>query len=565
LTGSTSFSSNYDAIVIGAGHNGLTCACYLAKAGLNVVVLEDYHSIGGMTLTEEITLPGFRSDVHAFGYSLATVSPVPYELDLKRYGFELIHPEISLSHIFPNDHGYISMYRSLEKTLKSIEKYSKKDAKSWKTMFEGYLANRDSIVLSINSPPPPPANPLENTEKRLATRDSQFDRKISVAMGEDYRRRTQSMRSWCNEHFESDEVKSMLGTFAAFVGLSPDDAGSGELCYMFSNIIQDGGNNVVKGGFVNLPMALAAYLKSKGGEIITSARVKKILIENGRAIGVELENGKLIGAKRLIASSTDPATLILKLIGEDYIDPGISSSIKRMEWGDSIFGIYLALNGKLEYKSGQEEVAKSCQVHISPPGLETFSKIFYECRSGKLPSNPLPIMSNDSMMDPTRIVPVNGENNSNNKHLIKFLVLSVPYQLKDINNVGTESSRNYVWEEVKERYADQIIDSITRDYIPNLKDVILKRVAYSPSDYEKKPINSIKGTLSCGAVLPYQSAWMRPIPQLGDYRVHSIPNVYLCGSGSHPGPGVSMAPGRNAAQIIFQDLGLDFAKIVSQL
>ena len=555
MTGSTSFSSNYDVIIIGAGHNGLTCACYLAKAGFNVLVLEDYHSIGGMTLTEEIILPGFRSDVHAFGYSLATLSPVPYELDLKRYGFELIHPEISLSHIFPNDRGYISMYRSLEKTLKSIEKYSKEDAKSWKGLFEGYLANRDSIISLINSPP---SSPIENIARRpVVINDNLSDRKISVAIGEDYRRQTQSMRSWCNEHFESDEVKSMLGTFAAFVGLSPDDAGGGELCYLFSTIIQDGGNNVVKGGFVNLPIALATYLKLKGGEIITSSRVRKILVENGRAIGVELEGGKQIGAKRLIASSTDPATLILKLIGEDYVDTNISSSIKRMEWGDSIFGIYLALNGKLEYKSGQEEVAKSCQVHISPPGLENFSKIFYECRSGKLPSNPLPIMSNDSMMDSTRIMPVN-----NSKHLIKFLVLSVPYQLDD--DINNRESRKYGWEEVKDRYADQIIDNITKDYIPNLKDVILKRVVYSPSDYEKKPINSIKGTLSCGAVLPYQSAWMRPIPQLGDYRVHSIPNVYLCGSGSHPGPGVSMAPGRNAAQVIFQDLGLDFAKIVSQ-
>ena len=219
-------------------------------------------------------------------------------------------------------------------------------------------------------------------------------------------------------------------------------------------------------------------MKLKGGEIITSSRVRKILVENGRAVGVELEGGKQIGAKKLIASSTDPATLILKLIGEDYVDTNISSSIKRMEWGDSIFGIYLALNGKLEYISGQEEVAKSCQVHISPCGLENFSKIFYECRSGKLPSNPLPIMSNDSMMDSTRIMPVN-----NNKHLIKFLVLSVPYQLDD--DINNRESRKYGWEEVKDRYADQIIDNITKDYIPNLKDVILKKVAYSPSDYEK--------------------------------------------------------------------------------
>jgi beta-carotene ketolase (CrtO type) len=535
----------------------LTCACYLARSGLTVLVLEDYHSIGGMTLTEEITLPGFWSDVHAYGYQLANLSPVPFELGLERYGFELIYPEISLSHIFPNDHGCVSLYKSLDKTLKSIQKFSDKDARSWNKMFDEYMLNKELIVSSLNSPP---AGPMEYP-KEVSSHDELTKSKKALA-GEELRRRSQSMRSWCDEHFESDEIKAMFGTFAAFVGLSPEDAGGGDLCYLFAAIIQDGGNNVVKGGFVNLPRALAGYLKSKGGKILTSSGVRRILIENRRAVAVELTNGKIIGARRLVASSTDPFTLIVKLIGEDHIDPDILVGINRLEWGDSIFGIYLALSGPLKYKSEQEVVAKSAQVHISPPGLEYFSKIFYECRSGKLPSNPLPIMSNDSMMDPTRIVrSTSGSGNefSSNNHLIKFLILSVPYQIKQGND--SEIGINE-WRRVKDHYADHIIAMINHDYVPNLKDVILKKVAFSPIDYEKRPINSIRGTLSCGAVLPYQSGWMRPIPQLSNYKIPSISNVYLCGSGSHPGPGVSMAPGRNAAQVILRDLGFDFRKIV---
>ncbi|MDR4492820.1 MAG: phytoene desaturase family protein [Candidatus Nitrosocosmicus sp.] len=542
---------HYDAIVIGAGHNGLTCACYLAKAGLKVLVLEDYNSIGGMTITEEITLPGFKSDIHAFGYSLATLSPVPNELNLKSHGFELIRPEISISHLFPNNHGYISMYKSLEKTLESIRKYSERDAASWKKIFEEYLSNKDSIVSMLNSPP---ANPLQDTESASTENN---DRKEALEIiGDTYRLHTLSMRSWCNENFESDEVKAMFGSFAPFVGLSPDDAGGGELCYLFSSIMQDGGNNVVRGGFVNLPIALANYLQSKGGQIITSSRVKKIIIENGRAIGVELANGRVIGAKRLIASSTDPSTLILQLIGEEYVDSHLARGIKRMEWGDAIFGIYLALNGTLEYISGQEILSRSPQVHLSPPGLEFFSKIYYECRNGKPPLNPLSIMSNDSMIDPTRVV--SNENDINKHHLIKFLVLNVPYKIKNADSeIGTENE----WENFKDRYSDQIIETINQSYIPNLNTSILKKTIYSPVDYEKKPINSIKGTLASGAILPYQSGWMRPIPQLGNYKIPSISNVYLCGSGSHPGPGVSMAPGRNAAQVILRDLGIDLRNI----
>jgi phytoene dehydrogenase-like protein len=118
-----------------------------------------------------------------------------------------------------------------------------------------------------------------------------------------------------------------------------------------------------------------------------------------------------------------------------------------------------------------------------------------------------------------------------------------------------------MWDNFKDGYADQIIDTLNHNYIPNLNTSILKKTIYSPVDYEKKPINSIKGTLACGAILPYQSSWMRPIHQLSNYKIPSISIVYLCGAASHPGPGVSMAPGRNAAQVILRDLGIDLREV----
>lgn len=544
----SSSSPEYDAIVIGAGHNGLTCACYLAKAGFKVLVIEQYHSIGGMTITEEVTLPGFKSDVHAFGYQLANLSPVPAELNLNKYGFELLRPEISYSHVFP-DGGYVSMYRNLEQTMKSIEKYSKKDAYTWKKMFERYLATKDSIISTINTPPLP-----------LSTQLAMMEKKSPVASDDDdgidpYRSNLQSMRSWCNEWFESEEAKVMFGTFAAFVGLSPDDAGGGETAYLFSTIVQDGGNNVVKGGFGNLPLALTIYLQSKGGKIITNAAVTKIIIKEGKgAVGVKLDNGKEIGVKRLVASSTDPSTLVLKLIGEEHLDTRIVKGIKKLEWGDPVLAVYLALDGLVEYVAGGD-IIPSAQLHLSPQTLDYFAKIFYECRSGKLPSEPLPIMSNDSVADPSRV--------PSGKHLLKFLILSVPYKIKGDNVAGDSSNKTNTkseWRNVKEQYGDHIIDMIAEKYIRNLKKITLKRVVYSPVDFEKRPTTSVYGTLSCGAVLPYQKSSMRPIPELGCYKT-PIPNIYLCGAGSHPGPGVSMAPGRNAAQTIFADLNLDFKRV----
>src|SRR4029434_1927586 len=143
---------HYDAIIIGAGHNGLTCACYLARAGLKVLVLEQYHTVGGMTVTEEDELQCFWSDIHASGYQLANLSPVPHELGLlDRY--ELIQPEIPFSHAFPGG-GTICVGRDIEKTVADIARYSRKDAGTWRALMNQFIAQEDAITKSMFSPPP---------------------------------------------------------------------------------------------------------------------------------------------------------------------------------------------------------------------------------------------------------------------------------------------------------------------------------------------------------------------------------------------------------------------------
>jgi phytoene dehydrogenase-like protein len=225
--------------------------------------------------------------------------------------------------------------------------------------------------------------------------------------------------------------------------------------------------------------------------------------------------------------------------------------MKNLEWGDSIFAIYIALKNPIKSK-GNTEVTNSTQLHLSPPSVEYLSKIFYECRSGKIPSEPLPIMSNDSMVDLSR-TPKGG-------HLIKFLVLSDPYKIKyfkyadEKNEENTYLEKAENWNDFKEKYADSIVSLITENYLPNLKKETLKRVVFSPLHFENRPTNTRFGTLSCGAVTPYQLLNMRPILELSNYKIPSIHNVFLCGSGNHPGPGVSMAPGKNAAQVILSDL-----------
>jgi phytoene dehydrogenase-like protein len=194
---------SYDGIVIGAGHNGLSCACYLARAGLKVLVLEQYHTVGGMTVTEEETLPGFWSDIHASGYQLGNLSPVPRELGLLE-SYELIQPEIPFSHAFP-DGDIISVDRDIEKTVANMARYSARDAETWRALMKRFLAQKDAITASMFSPP-------------VSFPAAAAGFAASPAGMEAYRFSMQSVRSWANQTLEAEATKTLFGSFATFLG-----------------------------------------------------------------------------------------------------------------------------------------------------------------------------------------------------------------------------------------------------------------------------------------------------------------------------------------------------------
>ena len=525
----------YDAIVIGAGHNGLTCACYLAKGGLKVLVLEQYERVGGMTVTEEETLPGFWSDLHASGYQLANLSPVPHELGLlERY--ELIEPEIPFSHAFPNG-DIISVHRDIEKTIGAISRFSSKDADAWRVLMNRFLAQKDAITTAMFSPPASfPAAAAEFA--------------ASSAGMDAYRFSMQSVRSWADQTLEAEATKTVFGSFATFLGASPDDAGGAELGWLFASVLQNVGNNLVKGGMNRVTLALAEYLQAHGGEIRTNALVDKILGDAKRATTVRLAAGEEIPVGQLVASNVDPGHLVMDLLGTEMVGREIVNKMKHYEWGDSVFVMFVALDGPVTYKAGPA-ARQSAHVHLTEPSLDFLARVYLQCRGGALPAAPMIVSWNDSAIDPSRA--------PTGKALMKFVVLSVPYSITG-DATGRISTRT--WDDAREPYADYLIDLITTNYIPDLKAKILKRVAHSPVDISQRIISAVRGTLGQGAFLPYQNGSLRPIPELGQYKT-PISNVYLCSSGSHPGPGVSMAPGRNAAQTIFRDLGLDFGTVIS--
>ncbi|MGD9502682.1 MAG: phytoene desaturase family protein, partial [Methyloceanibacter sp.] len=487
------------------------------------------HTVGGMATTEEITLPGFRSDMHAFGFQFANLSPAPQELGLAGHGLELLRPEINYSQVFP-DGGIISMHRGVDDTVASIGRYSRKDAETWRKLAADFVATKDQVAAWMNSPP----DSLLRETEQLVRQPGGFDQ---------YRAGLQSYRSWANELFEREETRLFIGGWACHVSLSPDDAGGGHMASLFATLLQDVGNRAVKGGMHHLPLALAACLRAHGGAIRTGARVAKILVERGRATGVRLTDGETIAIARdgVVASNADPRQLVVDLLGEEVVGPELVAKMERYEWGDGYMTIYLALDAPVTYKAGPDAQA-SPYVHATPASLEYLAQIYAECRSGFLPAAPFVLMCNDSVIDPCR-APAG-------KAVMKMIVHNVPYEIRG-DTAGRIGARS--WDDVKEAYADYLIDRITETYAPTLKESILKRVVHSPVDIERLMVSAVRGTVTHGAFLPYQVGSQRPVPELAQYRA-PVANVYLCGSGSHPGGGITMAPGRNAAQTILRDL-----------
>ncbi len=506
----------HDAIVVGAGHNGLTCAAYLARAGLSVLVLEQQEQIGGMTRTEELTLPGFRSDVHGYGFQLGNLSPAPRELELARHGFALLHPDPNWVHAFPDGRS-IAFWRDLDETCRSIAEISRKDAAAYRAMCEAFSGDRASVVRMLNGAPRAHTVPPDA-------------------------RRT--LREWGNATFESEEMKAVFAAWACHVSLAPEDPGSAAAGRDFAMIIQSTGNNVVQGGMQGLSDALAGALRERGGTIRSGVRVEKILVDAGKTIGVRLAGGEDVPCRGLVACNINPARVILELLDETEVGAAIAHRMRGYRWGMATLSIFLALDGgPLEYHAGPH-ARRATYVQPSPPSMDHFAKAFAEYRRGDLPGAPFVLSANEGTVDPSR-APLG-------KSLMKLVVQPVPFEIRG-DATGRVSGRS--WNDAKEVYADWILAAHERDYLPGLRERILTRAVRDPVQTLAARLDTIRGCITHGATVLEQNGPNRPIPELSQYRT-PVTGVYLCGSGSHPGPGVSMMPGRNAAQAILADQGL---------
>jgi phytoene dehydrogenase-like protein len=523
-------SKRYDAIVIGGGHNGLVNAAYLAKAGLSVLLLEQRPMVGGATVSEEI-YPGFKFTV--FSYVVSLLRPeIIRELELPRHGLAILPLESTITPLPGGD--YIYRGSDPHETFRNIQRFSPRDAEAYREY--GYamyqMAKAVKYILSICPPDPTSFHPRElmallKLGKHFLSLDEQHMYTLAKLM-------TMSSADFLEEWFEFDPLIATLsasGIIGTFLG--PRSPGSAYVLlhhYMgeIDGVFRAWG--FAKGGTGGVAEAIASSARELGVEIRTNAKVAKVTTRNGRATGVVLESGDEFEAKQIV-SSLDPKLTFLKFLDPKELPGDLVNSIGNFEVQGSSGKVNLALDAlpDLACLPGEGVHLKGA-ISISP-SVAYIERAYDQAKYGQFSEKPYIDIIIPSMIDPQMAPP--------GKHVMSCFVQYAPYHLREGN-----------WENQREAFGDAVVNTLS-EYIPNLKNIILNRQVLSPWDIEQK-IGLSGGNIFQGELSLSQLFFLRPTPGYAQYRT-PIAGYYQCGSGTHPGGGITGAPGRLAAFEVLKD------------
>ncbi len=518
-------SAEYDVIIVGGGHNGLTAGCYLQKSGLKTLVLERLGTAGGGAWTEEVTLPGFKHNLASVFHGILHMGPVYRDLELKKYGADYIWPEVQVAAAF-TDGRCLMLYRNLERTCKEIARFSKRDADVYRELAMMFRVVVDNMIGPWFFNPPQPqslsAAAMEGSVEGLNTMRMQLS----------------SPKNIINELFESNELKSLLMSFIKEFGGAPDTYGFGVFVpMMLGETHEPHGWAICKGGSGNLAKALVNCLEANGGKVSTNAHVSKILVEGTRATGVQLQDGTIIKANKLVLTNLEPHQTFLELIGEENLPAKFVPSVKRWRSEDTIlFTTHLALDEPLKWKAAafNEDINHCLGVLLVDNPQELYDD-FADIDRGELPKYPRMFTAYPSQIDPSQAPQGKGT-------AIGWQY--VPYNLREKGSKG--------WDAVKGEFAQRCID-VWSQYTTNMKKAILKTHIMSPLDTERLWTSMVHGGFNHGEMSQDQLTGFRPFVEYKPYRT-PFENLYMCGASTHPSGSIGGACGYNAVQVIADDL-----------
>ena len=524
-------TKTYDVIVIGAGHNGLVNAAYLARAGLDVLVLERREIVGGATVTEEV-FPGFEYSV--FSYVVSILRPeIIQDLNLPRHGLTILPLPSTLTPLPDGDYLYRDddHYRS----LREISRHSARDVEAYedygRTMY--FMARAVRPMLGLVPPDPTSLDPRDL--KGLADLTSHF-----LGLGDEnlatfIKLMTMSSADFLDEWFETEPLKATMsasGIIGTFMG--PRSPGTAYVLlhhYMgeIDGVYRAWG--FAKGGTGGLAEALAKSARSFGANIRTDSPVETIILQGNKATGVALEDGTELRARKVV-SSLDPRRTFLELVSPDLLPSGLVDDVRRFRFQGSSGKVNLALDSAPDIASMPGEGPHLRGSISISPNIDYLERAYDQAKYGEFSHRPYIDIVIPSMIDRDMAPP--------GKHVMSCFVQYAPYELAEGD-----------WDNRREEFGDAVVDTLA-EYIPNLKDILLHRQVLTPLDIER--ITGLtEGNIFQGELDLSQLFFLRPSAGYSNYRT-PIRGYYQCGSGTHPGGGISGAPGRLAALEILRDM-----------
>jgi phytoene dehydrogenase-like protein len=528
-----STAESFDIVVIGGGHNGLTCAAYLARAGLEVKVVERRAIVGGAAVTEEFH-PGFRNSVCAYVVSLLHPKVIA-DLELARHGLTIVDRPSGYLCLLPGGDG-LQISRNVAEAQRAIARFSPRDAEAYAQLDHDLQQIGLALRHVMESAPPNIGGGVSDLWRalKLGNQLRHLDPHLQATLAE---LMTASIGDYVKARFESEAMQGALG-FEGVIGnmASPFQAGSAYvlLHHAFGEVNGEAGAwGHAIGGMGAISDAMARSAAAHGAQIETSAAVREVITEKGRAAGVVLEDGRTIRA-RMVAGNLNPKLLFLRLLDPALLPGEFRRRMEGWRCRSGTFRMNLALSELPRFRclDGQDDESHlKGSINVSP-SLAYLEQAYDDAKTLGWSRAPVVSMNIPTILD-NALAP-------RGAHVASLFC----------QHFNPELPNGKSWDDVKEQTADLIVDTVA-EHAPNLKNAIVGRQVLSPLDLERE-FGLVGGDIFHGALHLDQIFSLRPAAGYADYRT-PVPGLYLCGSGAHPGGGVTGLPGRNAAQAILKD------------
>jgi phytoene dehydrogenase-like protein len=517
----------YDGVVIGAGHNGMICAGYLAKCGQKIMVVEKNMEVGGgLDSHEDRNYPGFWHNIHSVFHRGLMMLPWFQDLELEKFGIHYYKPDPGVVHHFI-DKTYLGWFADVKRTAASIEGFSKKDAATFLDIWTRWQPVVKNIVF-----PETYAVPVPIEEKRPLLE--------KLPEGQEYLQYFETTpEEFVLQHFEHPRVRAFIGFLGVMRGYELDAPKTG---YLIPAMIAWGVNpQLCRGTSHALGDNLAHMMSHNHVDYIEAIGVERILVEKGQATAVVLEDGTVIKARKFIASNVNPVETFIKFVGRENLEPEFADRVASFRFSKTtpIFATNLALNERPKYITEEKhpEVAGSFMHIVGLEDYQELRNLFEDCRTGQLPRKPFMNGATPSFHDPTQAPPGKAT--------------AFMWQLATYNLWGNPLN----WDKVRSEWFKKQLATWQR-FAPNLdENNILSTDSTTPLDIERHDRNMYCGDWMVGEYSGDQALENRPFPGWGGYRT-PIDGLYLCGSSCHPGGNITGAPGYNAARVIAESLGI---------